>query len=134
MAYVAVVEDERNILTSVCIALEGEGHTVQGFDNPVVALPKLIFAPPDLLILNGTMPGMHGIAFFLKFREFSRAPVIFLSANAEDIQDQLERLGHCADDYVGKPFSHAYLMKLVGRVLKRNAGPAPSPRTDGEGA
>ena len=59
MAHIAIVEDEKNILTSLRLAFEHEGYSVETYDDPLVALPKLIFVPPDLLILNGHMPGMH---------------------------------------------------------------------------
>jgi DNA-binding response OmpR family regulator len=100
---------------------------VAAYDNPVAALPKLMFVPPDLLILNG-------IDFFLKFREFNRAPVIFLSAYTDEIQDRLENVGMCADDYVGKPFASLHLLKLVQRILKRATLPTPSPLSVGEKA
>lgn len=121
MALIAIVEDERNILTSLRIALEAEGFEVETYQNPVIALPKLLFLPPMLLILNGHMPGMHGIDVFVKFRAYSKAPVIFLSASAEEIQDELERRGCPADEYIAKPFSHRHVMATVRRLLARGA-------------
>jgi two-component system response regulator ChvI len=121
MTTIAVVEDEKNILTSLKMAFEAEGFDVRIFQDPVAALPKLIFEPPHLLILNGMMPKMHGIDFFKKFRAFSRAPVIFLSASAEEISEELERIGLPADEYVGKPFSQRHLVSLSKSVLRGRA-------------
>ena len=119
MADVAIVEDERNILMNLRLQFEGAGHSVRAFQEPVVALPKLIFEPPELLILNGWMPRLHGIDFFVKFRQFSRAPVIFISASADDIQLKLEQMGMSADEYVQKPFSNSYVLSLSESILRR---------------
>ena len=113
MAHIAIVEDEKNTLTWLRLAFEHEGYSVETYDDPLVALPKLIFVPPDLLILNGHMPGMHGIEFFQKFRQYSKAPVIFLSASADEIQDRLYDIGLPADEYVYKPCSQRQITGLV---------------------
>jgi two-component system response regulator ChvI len=118
MKTIAVVDDEKNILTSLKMAFEAEGFDVRVFQDPVAALPKLIFEPPHLLILNGRMPEMHGIEFFKKFRTFSRAPVIILSASAEEISQQLDRIGLHANDYVDKPFSQRQVVSLSKRLLR----------------
>ncbi len=118
MAYIAIVEDEKNICKSLRLALEAEGYVVDDFQDPLIALPKLICVPPNLLILNGYMPGMHGIAFFQKFREYSSAPVMFISANAEEIQDTLESMGMTAEAYVAKPFSQRLIVGYAKRLLR----------------
>jgi len=122
MAYIAIVEDEKNICRSLRLALEAEGYVVDDFQDPLIALPKLICVPPNLLILNGHMPGMHGIVFFQKFREYSKAPVMFLSASADEIQDTLESRGMSAEAYVPKPYSPRYVVacaKLLVRIGRR---------------
>lgn len=117
MTRIAIVEDERTIRTSLRMALEAEAFEVETYENPVIALPKLLFSPPTLLILNGHMPGMLGIDFFVTFRAFSKAPVIFLTASPEEIQDELERRGCPADEYIAKPFSHRLIIARVRRLL-----------------
>jgi len=122
MAYIAIVEDEKNICRSLRLALEAEGYVVDDFQDPLIALPKLICVPPNLLILNGHMPGMHGIAFFQKFREYSKAPVMFLSVSADEIQDALESRGMAAEAYVPKPFSQRHVVacaELLVRIGRR---------------
>lgn len=118
MAFVAVVDDNEQLLVSLRFAIAAEGHVVDTFADPLVALPKLVLVPPMVLILNGRMPGMHGIEFFLRFRELSRARVIFLSANASDIEERLLEVGTSADEYVDKPFSTERLIGVVNRLAR----------------
>jgi two-component system, OmpR family, response regulator ChvI len=105
MATIAIVDDEKNILVSLRSAFAARGHLVETFDDPLAALPRLISVPPRVLILNGRMPGLHGVDFFLKFRSHCPAPVIFLSASACEIEDSLDAIGVPASAYVDKPFS-----------------------------
>lgn len=126
MATIAIVEDEKNILSSLDVAFRLEGYEVRVFQDPVAALPKLIFEPPHLLILNSKMPGMQSIDFFKKFRKFNRAPVIILSASAEEISQALDQIGLPADAYVDKPFSQRQLVAVSKRLLSgRSARLAP---------
>ncbi len=118
MTVIAIVEDSTMQLISLKRSFQAAGYHVDTYADPVVALPKLIFTPPNLLILNGHMPGMHGIDFFLKFRQYSSAPVVFLSASAEEIHDHLDQLGVSAHDYVQKPASAKHLLMLTERVLR----------------
>ena len=117
MSLIAIVIDERNIVSSLRMSLEAEGHAVDGYLDPLVALPKLICVPPHVLLLNGTMPGMHGIEFFHCFRKYAKTPVIFLSANADDIADELARNGTPAEGCIPMPFSQRFVISEVKRVL-----------------
>ena len=119
MGTVAIVDDEFGTLVSLRFAFEAERHLVETYSNPVVALPKLILVPPSVLILNGLMPLMHGVDFFRKFRQFSSAPVIFLSESANAIEKHLEKNGMPADAYVSKPFSVRDLVKVADRFMSR---------------
>lgn len=118
MKRIAIVDDEVAILTSLRWMLETEGYAVETYSDPVVALPKLICVPPNLLLLNGRMPDMHGIDFFLTFRRYSKAPVIFLSASADEIKAHLEAAGRSATAYVNKPVSQRVLSNLIAATLK----------------
>lgn len=117
MKRIAVVDDELTILTSLWLTLEAEGYAVEAFSDPAVALPKLICVPPSLIILNGRMPGLHGIDFFLMFRRYSKAPVIFLSASADEIATHLHAVNRPATAYVNKPFSQRMLLELVAATV-----------------
>jgi two-component system, OmpR family, response regulator ChvI len=117
MTVVAIVHDEFTILTSLGMALEAEGFAVDTYSDPTPALLKLILVPPSILILNGRMPGMHGIEFFLRFREFARAPVIFLSVSAEEIEDYLNSIGKPAEGYIAA-FSQRRVIDAINDVLR----------------
>jgi len=100
------------------MVFEAERLTVETYEDPVIALPKVICVPPNVLILNGKMPGMHGIEFFLKYREFCRVPVIFLSASAEEIEEHLREIGKPAEAYVQMPCSQRQMIAVVRDVLR----------------
>ncbi|MBU2583564.1 MAG: response regulator [Alphaproteobacteria bacterium] len=117
MSDIAIVDDELAICRALAIAFEAEGWPTRMFTDPLVALPALIAVPPRLLILNGHMPGMHGIEFFERFRLYSRCPVVFLSASAEEIEAACAEKGLHAADYVAKPFSTAHLIRVCSQVL-----------------
>lgn len=115
---IAIVYDERNVLTSLRLAFEAEGFGVRTYDDPVAALPELIAEPPSLAILNGRMPGMHGMELYRRLREHSDVPVIFISANADDIAATLRAPEMTEEDYIAAPFSQRL---VVRRVLERLA-------------
>lgn len=117
MKRVSIVDDDIATLTSLRWTLECEGYDVEVYSDPVVALPKLIFVPPNLLLLNGRMPGMHGMDLFHKFRQYAKTPVIFLSANADEIRAELEAVGTSAMAYVSKPISQRVLLELIVATL-----------------
>lgn len=117
MKRVSIVDDDIATLTSLRWTLEREGYDVEVYSDPVVALPKLIFVPPNLLLLNGRMPGMHGMDLFHKFRQYSKTPVIFLSASADEIRAELEAVGTSATAYVSKPISQRVLLELIVATL-----------------
>lgn len=114
MKRVAVVDDEIAILTSLRSALEAEGYAVEVYADPAVALPKLISVPPNLVVLNGRMPG---IDFFLMLRRFAKVPVVFLSADADKIALRLRSISSPASAYMEKPFSQRALVDLVAATL-----------------
>ncbi|MHB9879769.1 response regulator transcription factor [Pacificimonas sp. ICDLI1SI03] len=119
-ATIALVDDDRNILTSVSIALQGEGFTVRVYSDSVAALKALVDNPPDLAVLDVKMPRMDGIELLQKLREKSAIPVIFLTSKDTEIDEALGlRMG--ADDYVGKPFSQRLLIERIRAVLRRAA-------------
>lgn len=123
MTYIVIVEDERSIVVSLQQAFEAAGHVVDCYCDPLVALPKVICVPPDVLILNGRMPGLHGIAFFCRFRAYSTRPVMFLSANAEEIEEELATMGLSAEAYVAKPFSQRYVVACAERLARLSRRP-----------
>lgn len=117
-ATIALVDDDRNILTSVQIALESEGFTVKTFSDSVAALQALTTTPPDLAVLDIKMPRMDGMDLLRQLRTKTDMPVIFLTSKDEEI-DEVLGLSMGADDYVRKPFSQRLLVERIKAVLRR---------------
>jgi two-component system response regulator ChvI len=118
MPTITLVDDDRNILTSVSISLEGEGFEVRSFSDSVAALSAISQSPPDLAVFDIKMPRIDGMELLRKVRQSSDIPVIFLTSKDEEIDEVLGlRMG--ADDYVTKPFSQRLLIERVRAVLRR---------------
>lgn len=117
-ATIALVDDDRNILTSVTIALEAEGFRVRTYPDGQKAWDALSKNPADLAVLDIKMPRMDGMELLRKLREVTAMPVIFLTSKDEEI-DQLLGLRMGADDYIGKPFSQRLLIERIRALLRR---------------
>ena len=120
MPTIALVDDDRNILTSVSIALEAEGYRIMTYTDGLSALDGFNSIPPDLAILDIKMPRMDGMETLRRLREKSDLPVIFLTSKDEEI-DELFGLKMGADDFIRKPFSHRILIEHVKAVLRRSS-------------
>lgn len=130
MAIIALVDDDENILTSVSIALESEGHTVKTFEDGAKALDFIKTTPPDMVVSDIKMPTMDGMELLRRIRQDSSLPLIFLTSKDEEI-DEVLGLTMGADDYVKKPFSQRLLMERVKAVLRRRqADDSPSPEDE----
>ena len=118
MPTIALVDDDRNILTSVSMTLETEGYRVQTYNDGSSALDGLAQNPPDLAILDIKMPRMDGMELLRRLRQQTDMPVIFLTSKDEEI-DELFGLKMGADDYIAKPFSQRLVVERVKAVLRR---------------
>jgi two-component system response regulator ChvI len=118
MTTIALVDDDRNILSSLSMALEQEGFHVKTYSDGVTALTALQASPPSLAILDIKMPRMDGHEVLKRLRQTSDLPVIFLTSKDEEI-DEMVGLSLGADDYIKKPFSQRLLMQRVKAVLRR---------------
>ena len=118
MATIALVDDDRNILTSVSMVLEAEGFEVRTYTDGASALTALSQTEPDLAILDIKMPRMDGMEVLRRLRLKSDMPVIFLTSKDEEI-DEVIGLRMGADDYVRKPFSQRLLVERIRAVLRR---------------
>ncbi len=118
MPTIALVDDDRNILTSVSMALEAEGYRTQTYTDGVSALKGLEENPPDIAIFDIKMPRMDGMELLRRLRQKSNLPVIFLTSKDDEI-DELFGLKMGADDYIRKPFSQRLLVERVKAVLRR---------------
>ena len=117
---IALVDDDRNILTSVSIALQAEGFALRLYSDGDTALKALIENQPDLVVLDIKMPRMDGMEVLKRLREKSQVPVIFLTSKDTEIDEALG-LAMGADDYIGKPFSQRLLIERIRAVLRRTA-------------
>src|ERR1700686_290137 len=120
MPTIALVDDDRNILTSVSLSLEAEGYRVQTYTDGASALDGVKANPPDLAIFDIKMPRMDGMELLRRLRQKSDLPVIFLTSKDEEI-DELFGLKMGADDFIRKPFSQRLLVERVKAVLRRAA-------------
>ncbi len=115
---IALVDDDRNILTSVSIALQAEGFTTRLYSDGEAALKAFSDKAPDLAVLDVKMPKMDGMELLRRLREKSDLPVIFLTSKDDEIDEVLGlRMG--ADDYVKKPFSQRLLVERIRALLRR---------------
>ena len=117
---IALVDDDRNLLTSVQMALEKEGFKVQTYldgDNALVGLSR---TPPDLAVIDIKMPKMDGEELLRKLRKKTSMPVIFLTSKDEEV-DELLGLKLGADDFVKKSggFSTKVLIERIRVQLRK---------------
>jgi two-component system response regulator ChvI len=122
---IVLVDDERNILTSLRLALEAEGFKVRTYNDGVSAFDALSEEPGDLGIFDIKMPRMDGMELLRRVRQQSDMPVIFLTSKDEEI-DELFGLKMGADDYIAKPFSQRLIVERVKAVLRRVAPKDPA--------
>ena len=118
MSKIALVDDDRNILTSVSMTLEAEGFEVETYNDGQSALDAFNRKLPDMAVLDIKMPRMDGMDLLQRLRQKTSMPVIFLTSKDDEIDDVLGlRMG--ADDYVKKPFSQRLLVERIRALLRR---------------
>ncbi|HUG46408.1 MAG TPA: response regulator transcription factor [Sphingomicrobium sp.] len=115
---IALVDDDRNILTSVSIALQSEGFVTRVYADGSTALKAFTENPPDLGVFDIKMPQMDGMELLRRLREFSAMPVIFLTSKDDELDEALG-LAMGADDYISKPFSQRLLVARIRAILRR---------------
>ena len=117
---IALVDDDRNILTSLSIALEKEGFNIQTYLDGESALIGLSRSPPDLAVIDIKMPRMDGEELLKKLRKKTSMPVIFLTSKDEEV-DELLGLKLGADDFVKKSggFSTKVLVERIRVQLRK---------------
>ena len=118
MNKIALVDDDRNILTSVSMTLEAEGFEVETYNDGQTALDAFNKRMPELAVLDIKMPRMDGMDLLQRLRQKTSMPVIFLTSKDDEIDEVLGlRMG--ADDYVKKPFSQRLLVERIRALLRR---------------
>ena len=120
ISLIALVDDDRNIVSSVSLALEDEGYRVNSYLDGIEALSGLKNMPADLAVIDIKMPRMDGMELLVKLREYSSMPVIFLTSKDDELDEMLGlRMG--ADDYIKKPFSQKLLIERIRALLRRSS-------------
>jgi two-component system response regulator ChvI len=115
---IALVDDDRNILTSVSIALQSEVFITRVYSDGAAALKAFGENMPDLGVFDIKMPQMDGMELLRRLREFSAMPVIFLTSKDDELDEALG-LAMGADDYISKPFSQRLLLARIRAILRR---------------
>src|SRR6187455_399177 len=130
---IALVDDDRNILTSVSIALQAEGFVTRVYSDGAAALKAFGDNVPDLAVFDIKMPEMDGMELLRRVREMGgmvgAMPVIFLTSKDDELDEALG-LAMGADDYIAKPFSQRLLIARIRAILRRRdleRGQASSP-------
>ena len=118
MSKIALVDDDRNILTSVSMTLESEGFEVETYNDGQSALDAFNRRLPDMAVLDIKMPRMDGMELLQRLRQKTNMPVIFLTSKDDEI-DEILGLRMGAGDYVKKPFSQRLLVERIRTLLRR---------------
>ena len=117
---IALVDDDRNLLTGISIALEREGYKVQTYIDGESAFIGLTRDTPDLAVIDIKMPRMDGEELLKKLRKKLSIPIIFLTSKDEEV-DELLGLKLGADDFVKKSggFSIKVLIERIRVQLRK---------------
>ncbi|HEV7662499.1 MAG TPA: response regulator transcription factor [Chloroflexota bacterium] len=119
-ARVLVIDDEPQIRRSLRVALRANGYEVEEAMNGEMALEQAASRPPDLIILDLSLPGIDGVEVCKRLREWTQLPIIVLSAHGDE-QAKVRALDEGADDYVTKPFSVPELLARMRVAVRRAA-------------
>ena len=117
---IALVDDDRNILTSISMALENEGFKVQTYIDAENALVGISRNPPDLAVIDIKMPRMDGEELLKRLRKKITIPILFLTSKDEEV-DELLGLKLGADDFIKKSggFSIKVLVERIRVQLRK---------------
>ena len=121
---IALVDDDRNILTSISMALEQEGFKVQTYIDAETALVGISRTPPDLAVIDIKMPRMDGEELLKRIKKKMSIPIIFLTSKDEEV-DELLGLKLGADDFIKKSggFSIKVLVERIRVQLRKKSNP-----------
>ena len=123
MKRVMVVDDEPTVGEAVRDLLSEEGYEVETPGDAQSALPEILRAVPDLVILDVNMPGMSGWEFCSLLRRQSTTrsvPVLFLTGR-QDVRDRITAMQVGGSDYLAKPFGAEDLRQKVRSLIKKRS-------------
>jgi two-component system, OmpR family, response regulator MprA len=115
---ILVVDDDARLAASLRRALAYEGHAVEVAASGPAALVAARDRPPDLVVLDGMLPGLDGVDVCKRLREGSDVPIMMLTAR-DAVSDRVGGLDAGADDYLVKPFAYDELLARVRALLRR---------------
>jgi two-component system OmpR family response regulator len=118
---ILVVEDEPDLLKSICLVLRDEGYAVDGAGDGDEGLYLAMNCDYDAIILDVMLPKMDGWTVLDRLRKRKLTPVLMLTAR-DQIGDRVRGLDTGADDYVVKPFDFEELSARLRAVIRRHAG------------
>ena len=126
---IALVDDDRNILTSIGMALENEGFKVQTYIDAESALVGISRNPPDLAVIDIKMPRMDGEELLKRLRKKTSIPILFLTSKDEEV-DELLGLKLGADDFIKKSggFSMKVLIERIRVQLRKKTNIVDDPK------
>ncbi len=137
MPTVLIVDDDRRLAEVVTRYLERDGFSVTVAEDGAVGLEQALANPPDLVVLDLTLPTIDGFEVCRRLRRHASVPIVMLTARADEV-DRVAGLELGADDYVTKPFSPRELTARIKAVLRRAdpnraraVPPAPLTSVDG---
>jgi two-component system KDP operon response regulator KdpE len=118
MTHILVVDDDRQLLRALRIALSARGYNVAAAHDGATGLAAAQRTPPDLVIVDLGLPDMDGVSVVHALRGWSTSPIIVLSARLTE-QAKINALDAGADDYVTKPFAMGELLARIRAALRR---------------
>jgi len=119
---VLAVDDELPVLRYLQHSLDEAGYQCVVTSDPSQVTKFVELEQPDLILLDLRLPGVSGFDLLARIREFSAAPVIFLTAS-DSSEDTVRALKLGADDYVTKPFAPSELLARIEAALRRRSLP-----------
>ena len=122
---IVVVNNEARVRDALRRVLEQAGYEVRAFARGGDALQMVAWSAVELVISDRTNFPMDGVEFVRRVRERSNVPVVFVSAWADELEDQLRETQLAADDYIQAPFSLSDVVARVRAVLAQRRAGAP---------
>jgi two-component system KDP operon response regulator KdpE len=116
---ILLVDDDQNVLRSLRAALESHGYRVRSALNGPMALEACAAERPDVVLLDLALPGLDGVEVCRRLRNWSRVPILVLSARVHEAQ-KVQALDAGADDYITKPFGTEELLARIRAALRRD--------------
>ncbi len=118
---VAVIEDEVQMRRFLRASLSSNGYRVLEAETGQEGLNLVAAHSPDIILLDLGLPDLDGLIVTARLREWSKAPIIVISARGRE-EDKIKALDAGADDYVTKPFGVGELLARIRVALRHATG------------